>query len=417
VQLLAVPGLSGQVVAAAFASNPALFMVAEAHTWHVCVYSPNTPRGAAVKRVTSVPAVKGARPLALSSQGITAQLESGHLMTQPLDELAQLTRPEVSSLPTEERDIKVRFVDSHSCAGHASGMLFKELCIADAEMLCMYIYCAQASLSSRARNWCRQALSRDDIQVAWEAASAIDQPDTWDLLGRAALSVLDTHTAVAAFRKAGNASMVLALDKILFLEDRHQLAGHALALVEHDYDAAEQMFLRAKDPVAALEMRKDLKHWGAAMRLAERADPDGLADLMSQHAAALELAGDAAAALAHFQGALAQRGGDAPQVQACCRAGAARCMVQAGDVRGGMRAAKALGRHDVLVDCAQMLRGHGAGGLALEAGELYEAAGEAQRACALYIEAKAFARAEPLLKGVKDSQLLLAVRSCNQHRA
>jgi WD repeat-containing protein 19 len=258
---------------------------------------------------------------------------------------------------------------------------------------------------------CRTALNRDDIQTAWEAAKATDKQEAWELVGQAALSILDIPTALAAFRKAGNASMVLALDKIAHVDDRHLLAGHALSLIEQDYDAAENMFLRANDAASALTMRKHLKHWDAALKLAEAHDPDGMADIMSQHAAALEMQGNVSAALAHFQDALARNSGASEQVATRCRAGVARCLIQTGDVRGGMRTAHALGRHDVLLDCAAMLENHSTGGLQLEAAELFEAAGEAERACALYIRAKAFTRAEPLIKRVQTPALLIAVRT------
>lgn len=215
--------------------------------------------------------------------------------------------------------------------------------------------------------------------------------------------------------------MVGALEAIQYVEDRHLLAGHVLALVDNDYDSAEQMFLHAKVPQAALDMRKDLKHWAAALRLAAQFDPDSVAEIMSQHAASLELQGDAAAALKCFSDALAaapraagagaaKPASSSAQLIERCRAGVARCTIQSGDVRGGMRKALALGRHDVLLDCAAMLESAGTGGLDVEAGELYEAAGEKERACEIYIKARAFAKAEPLIKGVRSAPLLLAVR-------
>ena len=83
-------------------------------------------------------------------------------------------------------------------------------------------------------------------------------------------------------------------------------------------------------------------------------------------------------------------------------------MVQSGDVRGGVRAALALGRQDVLADCAAMLE---ASGTALtEAAELHQACGQVDQAAAIYIKLKAFAKAEPLMRGVKSAKLTLAVR-------
>jgi WD repeat-containing protein 19 len=95
--------------------------------------------------------------------------------------------------------------------------------------------------------------------------------------------------------------MVLALESVALLEDRHQLAGQVLAVVDKDYDGAQQMFLRGQDQFAALQMRKDLKHWSAAMRIAEQFDPEDMANIMTQHAATLEMQGDPAGALRFFK--------------------------------------------------------------------------------------------------------------------
>jgi hypothetical protein len=94
-------------------------------------------------------------------------------------------------------------------------------------------------------------------------------------------------------------------------------------------------------------------------------------------------------------------------IQSRCQAGIARCTIQTGDVRNGVKAALALGRHDVLMDCAAMLQANSSS--LLEAAELYEACSQHEKACAIYIKAKAFAKAEPLMKGVKSTKLLLAV--------
>lgn len=92
-----------------------------------------------------------------------------------------------------------------------------------------------------------------------------------------------------------------------------------------------------------------------------------------------------------------------------CKAGIARCTVRAGDARGGLQLALASGSKAAIRDCAELLATTGSLGTALEAGELYEAAGDTERAVALYLEAKAFARAAPLMGGVKNRKLVLEV--------
>jgi WD repeat-containing protein 19 len=94
-----------------------------------------------------------------------------------------------------------------------------------------------------------------------------------------------------------------------------------------------------------------------------------------------------------------------------CKAGIARCMVRAGDARGGLQLALACGCKAAMLECAELLASDGGLGTALEAGELFEAAGDAERAAAMYLEARAFPRAAPLMARVRSRKLLLEVRT------
>jgi WD repeat-containing protein 19 len=95
--------------------------------------------------------------------------------------------------------------------------------------------------------------------------------------------------------------MVLTLESLAPIDDRALLAGHILLLHKGDHDAAQESFLRSGRPLAALEMRKDLKQWAAALALARRISPESVPEVGRQHAAALELVGDWAAAREHYQ--------------------------------------------------------------------------------------------------------------------
>lgn len=115
------------------------------------------------------------------------------------------------------------------------------------------------------------------------------------------MQVLDLETAVAAYRQAGDSSMVLALEMVQHLEDCNLRAGHVLVLLGTNYDAAQELFLRSSDPKAALEMRKDLRHWEQALKLAEQLDPQSLGLVMAQYGMVLEAQGEAAKALHCYQ--------------------------------------------------------------------------------------------------------------------
>lgn len=95
--------------------------------------------------------------------------------------------------------------------------------------------------------------------------------------------------------------MVLSLESLAGVEDRALLSGHILILLDRDADAAQACFLRSCRPLAALEMRRDLKQWAAALALARRLAPEAVPGIGRQHAAALEMTGDYAGAKAHYQ--------------------------------------------------------------------------------------------------------------------
>jgi hypothetical protein len=103
----------------------------------------------------------------------------------------------------------------------------------------------------------------------------------------------------------GDAGMVLSLESLAGAEDAALLTGHALVLLGRDPEAAQAAFLRSCRPLAALEMRRDLKQWPAALALARRLAPEEVPAIGRAHAAALELVGDHAAARANYQEVLA----------------------------------------------------------------------------------------------------------------
>jgi hypothetical protein len=77
----------------------------------------------------------------------------------------------------------------------------------------------------------------------------------------------------------------------------------------------QELLLRSSRPLAALEMRRDLKHWPQALSLAQQLAPGSIAALSKEHAAMLEMVGEHAEARTHYQ----QVGGN------CCHASSANC--------------------------------------------------------------------------------------------
>jgi len=56
------------------------------------------------------------------------------------------------------------------------------------------------------------------------------------------------------------------------VEDTNLLAG-TLASFIGEFDIAQEMLLKSSQPLAALDLRRDLMHWETALQLANRLDP------------------------------------------------------------------------------------------------------------------------------------------------
>ncbi len=84
---------------------------------------------------------------------------------------------------------------------------------------------------------------------------------------------------------------------------------------------------------------------------------------------------------------------DVLQRRADCTAGLARCSILLGEVERGMELAAASGSSPLLLQCAALLEGQGAG---KAAGQLFALAGQHDRAAQLFLRAREFA----LLDGV-----------------
>lgn len=251
----------------------------------------------------------------------------------------------------------------------------------------------------------QQALKLGRLKVAWEAALQMREAAAWKSLGLAALEMLDMDIAVAAFRMLGDASMVLSLEQVRYIEDKNLLAGHTLVLLERDTAQAQELFLRSSLPRAALEMRKDLKHWSEALKLAESHDPDSIPLISKEHGASLEMTGEYSNAKSHYAQALESlMGATSRDLELSCRAGIARCTLQLGDIRQGRSMVIALNSQQLFKEAAQILEGLQQ---LTEAAEMYERAGQYERAASIYIQTKNFTAAAPLMAKVSSSKLQL----------
>ncbi|KAF8062105.1 WDR19 [Scenedesmus sp. PABB004] len=244
------------------------------------------------------------------------------------------------------------------------------------------------------------------LQEARAAAAALGTAEGWRALGGAAMQALDVQLATAAFRQVGDAAMVLSLEPLAGVEDRNLLAGSLLVLLERDYNQAQELLLRSSRPMAALEMRRDLKHWPQALALAQELAPSSVPELFKEHAATQEMLGEHAEARTHYQQALdlLSASGADPGLAAACLAGVARTTLQLGDLRAGRALTAQADSPGLWRECGAILE-------ALrqlpEAAEMYERAGQVEKAASIHIAAKNFAAAAPLMARVASAALQL----------
>lgn len=249
-----------------------------------------------------------------------------------------------------------------------------------------------------------QFLALARLREAWAAALELRAADAWEALARRALEQLDVELALRVYRQQGNVAMVHALLRLQGVEDKHLLAGH-VQLLFGDYDAAQALFLRSGRPTAALDMRRDLRQWDHALRLAGALAPGQVPAICVEYGQQREFRGEHAGALEMFRRGTqaaeeAEREDEALLAQ--CRAGVARATIRTGDVARGRDMAARSGDRALMRDCAAILEQ--ARHLA-EAADLYRRAEAHERAAALFIQLKDFGSAAPLMERITTPKL------------
>ncbi|KAJ1556127.1 WD repeat-containing protein 19, partial [Cladochytrium tenue] len=302
-------------------------------------------------------------------------------------------------------------------------------------------------------------------QELWAMVDKITARKAWMMVAETSLHALDIKTAKRIYRQVlhdtGAVMTLTALegsdDMISFdnmdeagggpsaaapvgsgrgaaCEDRLALAGH-ICVIFGDFDQAQELFLRSTDPLAALELRRDLMQWDQALRLAERLAPDQVTFVARECATRLEVERRYAEALDMYGRALetlsaaswagggagagvggstgerslaglcrwpGRRAAEIEEHQVLCSAGVARMTFRMGDVTRGM---KMIGNADdpkLLADCGVILENIK---MFNEAGGLYERAGAWEKAADVYIKGKMWNKIGPLLDKITSPRI------------
>lgn len=235
---------------------------------------------------------------------------------------------------------------------------------------------------------------------AAKCAALLENTRLTEQLADTSLRHLEVEMAISFYRLAGNASMVLTLEQILNIEDKNQIAGHIVVLLDSDYTTAQELFMKSPHPQAALEMRKDMKQWKEALELAEELSPGELPEICREYGGLLEMQGDPEARQ-YYQRALDYPNRDTSKDRSCL-AGIARATIQLGDSSRGKQLALESGDAQLCRECAVLLEDqHNF----QEAAELYEEVKMYEKAVSLHMQTKSFSQAQALMRHVRAPKL------------
>jgi len=254
-----------------------------------------------------------------------------------------------------------------------------------------------------------QALKLGKLDVCYDLAARMDDPACWSALRAAAIEALDAPLALRVARGMRDAGTVLALEPLQTVEDRNLLSGQ-FALLLREFTLAQDLLISSSRPLAALEMRCDLRQWDQALRLAETLQPARIPHICMQYAEKLSAESEYSQALERYTQALESQvsaGGRTVRVQLseehcdACRAGMAKMFIKTGNTTKGMQIAEESGGQ-VCLDCGTILESVKQYS---DAALMYEKAGSWEKAAGLYIKLKEFRAAAPLMAKISTPKL------------
>ncbi|VDM33193.1 unnamed protein product [Hydatigera taeniaeformis] len=258
-------------------------------------------------------------------------------------------------------------------------------------------------------------------------------PLRWRQLARACITCLDFDIAIQAFRRLNDCGSVLVIQKLKKIEEKQLLYGHVCMFLG-DFNRAQEFFLASSKPEAALEMRRDLLHWDAALQLARSLQPHEVPFISREYAFELECAGDYVNALMYYERALERPAisdkhldysifveearvlltGGCAGFDDCksdewdehvdmCNAGVIRNTIRLGDYKRGLSMVLRSPSLALKKECASILE---QARQWMEAAALHEATGQTDAAIAVYLKSKNYKKAGELLCTTKASSQL-----------
>ncbi|KPI89280.1 hypothetical protein ABL78_1613 [Leptomonas seymouri] len=230
-------------------------------------------------------------------------------------------------------------------------------------------------------------------RLRW-SSNNISTPQEAEDLAVKALHMLDVELAIRVYRQLSQPSLVLCLERIRHIHEKNLLLGHVSMIMGYMKDA-QIFFLRSSQPLCALEMRRDMMQWKSAITLAEQLAPEEVPILSREYAQQLEYRSEYVKALEMYQQGKRQvpTGHASTELTVSvqevqrhneqCRQGTARCQIRTGNLKDALAIVKESTDMTFVTECAKLCEDNQK---YEEAAQLYEKAGDVERAATLFIE-------------------------------
>lgn len=204
-----------------------------------------------------------------------------------------------------------------------------------------------------------QALALNKLEQAWEYALQLDRQQFLLALSARAVELLNIQLAIMVYNRLGDAGMVMSLHNCLNIEDKALLGGQ-IAVLFCNYQLAQDLFLSSSRPTAALDMRKNLRQWEQALKLAKVLNVHEIPEICIKFGQQLELRDDKENALKMFDDALHALDNEGNRVcpehlVPTAMMGIARGQIRVGNIRQGIRMANELDDMQLFEDAGTIL--------------------------------------------------------------
>jgi len=226
-------------------------------------------------------------------------------------------------------------------------------------------------------------LSCYQFKDAWNLSLILDKRKFYLAIANTALQVMDIDWALIVYRKLGDAGMVLALQELKAspVENSRLLSAH-LALVNMDYDLAQDNFLYCAKINETIDMYTSLMQWDKAFTIAQKYGYKKNIQICYNYAHLLEKNLEYKQALSVYQECLSNITNE--NLLTKCKMGQTRMLLQLGEIALGIKYLNELDDPQLYASCGEILEQLNQ---PLEAAESYLKAGLLPKSASKFLDA------------------------------